>query len=96
MKHGNLRKDPLTNQVAAVSIGIVCEMVLLDLAFTEDQNADTDLNLVMNDASGIIEVQGTAEGVTFTKPELDAMLDAGAKGIAQLFARQKAALEVPK
>jgi len=96
MKQGNLRRDPLVHQVAAVSIGIIQGTVLLDLAFAEDQNADTDLNLVMNDASGIIEVQGTAEGVTFTKGELDRMLDAGAAGIAQLFARQKAALEVPK
>ena len=94
MKQGNLKRDPLVHQVAAVSIGIVDATVLLDLALTEDQGADTDLNLVMNDASGIIEVQGTAEGVTFTKGELDLMLEAGAKGIAELFAKQKAALEV--
>jgi ribonuclease PH len=96
MKQGNLRRDPLVHQVAAVSIGIVEGNVVLDLAFAEDQKADTDLNLVMNDASGIIEVQGTAEGVTFTKAELDLMLDTGAKGIAQLFAKQKAALEVQR
>jgi ribonuclease PH len=96
MKQGTLRRDPLVHQVAAVSIGIVHGSVLLDLAFVEDQNADTDLNLVMNDASGIIEVQGTAEGVTFTKSELDAMLESGSRGIAQLFAHQKAALEVPR
>jgi ribonuclease PH len=93
MKQGNLRKDPLAHQVAAVSIGILDETVLVDLSFVEDQKADTDLNLVMNDAAGIIEVQGTAEGVTFTKAELDQMLDVGSAAISDLFLRQRAALE---
>jgi ribonuclease PH len=93
MKQGNLRKDPLAHQVAAVSIGIVKGTVLLDLAFAEDQGADTDLNLVMTDAAGIIEVQGTAEGATFSRAELDAMLTVGGKGLAELFIRQRQALE---
>jgi ribonuclease PH len=89
---GHLKRDPMTHQVAAVSVGILGGAVLLDLAFSEDQDADTDLNLVMNDAGGIIEIQGTAEGVTFTKDELDRMLEVGSKGIRELFARQKEAL----
>ncbi len=94
MKHGNLRKNPLSHQVAAISIGIIKGTLLLDLAYAEDQAADTDLNLVMNDAAGIIEVQGTAEGATFSKAELDGMLQLGSKGISELFIKQRSVVEV--
>ncbi len=84
---------PVQRQVAAVSLGVVGGEVLLDLDFEEDQAADTDLNLVMTDDGGIVEVQATAEGVVLQRGQLDAMLELGAAGIQELFAAQKAALE---
>lgn len=92
MQRGLVRKNPIVQPVAAVSIGIVSGEVLLDLNYVEDQAADTDLNLVMTEDGGIVEVQGTAEGLPFSKNELDKMYSIGAEGIRQLTERQKAAL----
>jgi ribonuclease PH len=90
---GLVRKDPLVSPVAAVSIGIIEGEVLLDLNSAEDQAADTDLNLVMTGAGGLVEVQGTAEGAPFSKAELDRMLEVGGRGIQALVRAQTAALE---
>lgn len=90
---GLVRKDPLVSPVAAVSVGIIGGEVLLDLNYVEDQAADTDLNLVMTGAGGLVEVQGTAEGAPFSKAELDRMLDVGGAGIQALVRAQAAALE---
>jgi len=68
---------------------------VLDLDYAEDSSADTDLNVVMNEAGGLIEVQGTAEGHAFQRGELDAMLDLAEEGIAQLIEAQEAALNAP-
>jgi ribonuclease PH len=65
---------------------------VLDLDYPEDSGADTDMNVIMGESGGFIEVQGTAEGAPFARPELDAMLDLATDGIYQLIARQKAAL----
>ena len=92
-RDGRLDKDPMKQAVGAVSVGIVGGEVRLDLAYAEDQKADTDLNLVMTADKGIVEVQGTAEGVPFTKKQLDEMLDLGAKGIEELFIAQREALK---
>ncbi len=75
--------------VAAVSVGIVDGEVVLDLPYVEDSKADVDMNVVMTEGGGLIEVQGTAEGATYSRAQLDQMLDLAAVGIAQLTAAQK-------
>ena len=84
--------DPLLQMVASVSVGIYQGVPVLDLDYPEDSGADTDMNVIMGESGGFIEVQGTAEGAPFVREELDAMLDLAAGGIDQLIARQKAAL----
>jgi ribonuclease PH len=84
--------DPLLQMVASVSVGIYQGVPVLDLDYPEDSGADTDMNVIMGESGGFIEVQGTAEGAPFARQELDAMLDLAAEGIDQLIARQKAAL----
>ncbi|MCP5147401.1 MAG: ribonuclease PH [Pseudomonadales bacterium] len=84
--------DPLLQMVASVSVGIYQGVPVLDLDYPEDSGADTDMNVIMGESGGFIEVQGTAEGAPFARRELDAMLDLAAEGINQLIARQKAAL----
>ena len=78
--------------VAAVSVGIYRGVPVLDLDYAEDSDCDTDMNVVMNDGGGFIELQGTAEGHAFRRDELDALLALGEKGIGELFAAQRAAL----
>ena len=95
-KGGKTSRSPVRRHVAAVSLGVMGSEVLLDLNYQEDQDADTDLNLVMTGEGGIVEVQGTAEGEPFTKAQLDQMLEIGGRGIAELVAAQKAALEAAR
>ncbi|HIP53325.1 MAG TPA: ribonuclease PH [Chromatiales bacterium] len=90
---GDLEDDPLHSTVASVSVGIYQGTPVLDLDYAEDSSADTDMNVVMNDRDGFIEVQGTAEGHAFTRKEMDAMLDLAAGGIQQIIETQHAALE---
>jgi ribonuclease PH len=87
-----LAVSPLHGQVAAVSVGIVGGQPLLDLDYVEDSGAETDMNVVMNDAGGFIEVQGTAEGHAFRRHELDALLNLAATGIGELCALQRQVL----
>ncbi|HEY6683683.1 MAG TPA: ribonuclease PH [Propionibacteriaceae bacterium] len=87
-----LTAEPLTGSVAAVSVGVVDGVPLLDLCYTEDSAADTDMNVVMSGAGAFIEVQGTAEGAPFDRTVLDQLLDLGATGCAQLTSLQLAAL----
>ena len=93
LRSGAVDQQPVKGQVAAVSLGVSGGQVLLDLSYVEDQKVDTDLNLVMTDGGGIVEVQGTAEGATFTRAELDQMLDIGQRGIGRLLEIQRAAVE---
>ncbi|HVD18051.1 MAG TPA: ribonuclease PH [Propionibacteriaceae bacterium] len=88
-----LTAEPLTGSVAAVSVGVVDGLPLLDLCYTEDSAADTDMNVVMSGDGDFVEVQGTAEGAPFNRALLDELLDLGAKGCAQLTALQRAALD---
>ncbi len=88
-----ISKNPLHGQVASISVGIYKGQPVLDLDYAEDCNAETDMNIVMNEAGGFIEVQGTAEGHAFLPDELNAMLELGKKGIAHLIERQNEALE---
>ncbi len=90
---GKLKRSPLHGRVAAVSVGMLGTDAVLDLDYQEDSSADTDLNVVMNDGGGFIEIQGTAEGHAFRRGELDAMLDLASKGIGELIAAQDAALD---
>ncbi len=92
-KSGRLRKNPLHGQVAAVSVGIYAGIPVLDLDYAEDSEAETDMNVVMNEAGHYIELQGTAEGHAFRGEELQAMTDLAWHGIQQLLERQRAALE---
>ena len=87
-------RDPIHGAVAAVSVGIYRGVPVLDLDYAEDSDCDTDMNLVMNDGGGFIELQGTAEGHAFRRDELDAMLALGTKGCGELFALQRAALQL--
>lgn len=87
-----LTKDPLIGLVAAVSVGIKNNQVLLDLDYNEDSTCDTDLNVVMTQAGGFIEIQGTAEDKHFTREQADNMLDVAQAGIKELFEIQKQAL----
>ncbi len=89
---GLVREDPLHGMVASVSVGIFEGVPILDLDYAEDSNAETDMNVVMNDAGAFIEVQGTAEGHAFRREELDAMLDLAAGGIAEIMEVQRGAL----
>jgi ribonuclease PH len=90
---GAVSKNPVYGQVASVSVGIFDGTPVLDLDYAEDSNAETDMNVVMNDGGAYIEVQGTAEGHAFSRDELNAMLDLAGKGIANLVEHQRAALE---
>jgi len=87
-----LSASPLHGQVAAVSVGIVRGVPVLDLNYSEDSEAETDMNVVMNNAGGFIEVQGTAEGHAFRRHELDALLNLAASGIGELCALQSQVL----
>jgi len=90
---GELASNPIHGQIAAVSVGIVGGAAVLDLDYVEDAEAETDMNVVMNEAGGFVELQGTAEGHAFLRPELDKMLELATAGIRQLLAAQLAALE---
>lgn len=87
-----LHKFPMKENVAAVSVGMKNGEVLLDLCYEEDSNADVDMNVVMTESGKIIEVQGTAEEVPFSRQELDRMLDVAGVGLERLFACQRAVL----
>jgi len=87
-----LTAEPLIGSVAAVSVGVVGGTPMLDLCYTEDSAADTDMNIVMSGSGEFIEVQGTAEGRPFGRDVLDQLLDLGAAGCAELTERQRAAL----
>ena len=86
---GRLAASPMRDHVAAISVGIYKGVPVLDLDYVEDSDCDTDMNVVMTGAGGIIEVQGTAEGAPFARVELNALLDLAQAGIAQLVEAQK-------
>ena len=87
-----LKTDPLIQLVASVSVGVYRGQPVLDLDYPEDSSADTDMNIVMGEDGGLIEVQGTAEGATFDRATLNQMLDLAETGINELFQAQRAAL----
>jgi ribonuclease PH len=91
-KRGALVRDPIHGAVAAVSVGIWRDTAVLDLDYAEDADAETDMNVVMNDALAFIELQGTAEGHAFRADELERLLALARKGIGELLEAQRAAL----
>ncbi|MDF1588834.1 MAG: ribonuclease PH [Gammaproteobacteria bacterium] len=92
IKTRKIKKNPLHGQIASVSVGIYNGVPVLDLDYAEDSSAETDMNVVMNDAGAYIEVQGTAEGHAFRADELQAMLALAGEGIEQLMQHQRDAL----
>ena len=86
----------LTGQVAAVSVGIVGAAIMLDLDYSEDVVAEVDFNVVMTDDDRFVEVQGTAEHGSFSREQMDQMVELGAAGIRQLFGMQRTAIEAPR
>jgi ribonuclease PH len=92
MKEGRVAASPLRDFVAAVSVGVVQGVPLLDLEYTEDSACDTDMNVVMTGQGGFVEVQGTAEGAPFSRAEMDRLLALADKGIRELNALQRKAL----
>ena len=93
LAEGKVAESPIKDHVAAISVGILDGAPLLDLEYVEDSTCDTDMNVVMTGAGHYVEVQGTAEGVAFTRREMDELLMLAEKGIAELVALQKAALK---
>ncbi|HSG65996.1 MAG TPA: ribonuclease PH [Gammaproteobacteria bacterium] len=92
MRRGELEANPMHGQIAAVSVGIVAGEARLDLDYAEDAEAETDMNVVMNEAGGFVEIQGTAEGHAFLRGELDRLLDLASQGIDRCLAAQREAL----
>ncbi len=92
VKDGVIKKNPLLGTIAAISVGIYNGQPVLDLDYAEDSTAETDMNVVMNEAGGFIEVQGTAEGHAFREDELNQMLQLAKKGIAEISQIQTSAL----
>jgi ribonuclease PH len=92
---GTLTSHPVGDTCAAVSVGVVDSVPCLDLDYSEDANAEVDMNVVMTGAGRFIEVQGTAEGLPFTRRELDELLDLADKGIGELFDLQRELLAAP-
>ena len=92
LRRGTLKRNPIHGALAAVSVGVYQGTPVLDLDYAEDSSCDTDMNVVMNDGGGFIELQGTAEGHAFRREELDTLLALAQKGIGELVAAQRAAL----
>ncbi len=92
LESGKITKDPLVAQLASISVGIYQGEAVLDLDYAEDSNAETDMNIVMNNAGHFIEVQGTAEGHAFSREEMNKMLDLAEKGISEIMRLQSEAL----
>ncbi len=92
---GKISASPITQAVAAISVGILEGTPLLDLEYVEDSACDTDMNVVMTGAGHFVEVQGTAEGVAFSRAEMDQLLNLAEKGISELLAAQQTALAQP-
>src|SRR3954469_10184206 len=94
VQRGLVKAHPARDFVAAVSVGLYDGAPVLDLDYVEDSGCDTDMNVVMTGSGGFVEVQGTAEGAPFTRPQLDTLLELARRGIADLVAKQKQALGV--
>ena len=95
MMIGKLHSHPLTEGCAAISVGIVDAVPMLDLAYVEDSKAEVDMNVVMTSTGKFVEVQGTAEGAAFSRSELDSLLQLASDGIESILAMQEELVAVP-
>ena len=95
VQQGDIAEQPLVDECAAVSVGVIDGTPMLDLPYVEDSRAETDMNVVMTGKGGFVEVQGTAEGVPFERSELEALLDLATDGIAHIVGLQRQLLETP-
>ncbi len=93
IKSGELEENPLENNIAAVSIGLLKSDIALDLCYSEDCSAEVDMNIIMSDKFEFVEIQGTAEGKTFTRSQMNEMLDIAEKGIREIFNAQNSAIK---
>ena len=93
MRHGKIERNPVTGEVAAVSVGVVQSVALLDLKYDEDSRAEVDMNIICTGDGRFIEVQGTAEGAPFSRAEMDKLLALAGVGIERLLVVQREALE---
>ena len=93
VEQSRLSSNPVQAQVAAVSVGLIDGAPLLDLDYSEDSRADVDLNVVMNNAGDLLELQGTAEGAAFSRQQLNSLLDLAEPGLSRLMAYQQTALQ---
>jgi len=96
LANGKISENPLKQAIAAISVGVHQGSPVLDLDYIEDSDCDTDMNVVMTEDGGFVEIQGTAEGVPFDRKAMDSMLDLAHLGIQQLIEKQKQALESSK
>ena len=94
LKNGSIKESPLTNSVAAISVGVYKGAPVLDLDYIEDSDCDTDMNVVITGSGGFVEVQGTAEGESFDRETMNMMLDLAVHGIQQLTLKQKEVLGI--
>lgn len=92
MAAGDIKSDPITDHIAAISCGVYAGQCIADLDYAEDSEAGTDANFVMTGRKGLIEVQGSAEGAPFSRDELNQLMDLAEKGVAELVIAQKAAI----
>ncbi len=92
-KKGSIKKNPIRHLVAAVSVGMHNDAAVLDLDYAEDSQAQTDMNIVMTESGSFVEIQGTAEGKTFTQDQLNEMMNLAKKGITEIIIEQKKALK---
>jgi len=95
VQSGRIARQPLADELAAISVGVVGGVCMLDLDYSEDSRADVDMNVVMTGTGGLVEVQGTAEAVPFSRAELADLLDLAAGGVEQIVALQREMLSVP-
>jgi ribonuclease PH len=93
LAQGKITQSPIVDAIAAISVGVVAGVPMLDLDYSEDSACDTDMNVVMTGAGGFVEIQGTAEGAPFTGDELNALLALAQKGVAELVEAQKQSLK---
>ena len=93
LKNGQIARSPVRDSIAAVSVGVYEGAPVLDLDYLEDSGCGTDMNVVMTGSGGMVEIQGTAEGEPFTREQMNSMMELADKGIRELVAAQKAALE---
>jgi ribonuclease PH len=92
LEKGLIKESPILDSIAAVSVGMGAEGAMLDLDYVEDSSCETDMNVVMTGAGTFVEIQGTAEGVPFSRADMDLLVELAGKGIAELIGEQGKAL----